>query len=84
MRAGIGMKEVEMVYRAYYGTAGAGRVPPLEKGRWPFREFSDLDQALAWAERAAAKGTTVLAVEGDDGTQLAKGDIASAFAGRGL
>jgi hypothetical protein len=73
-----------MMYRAYYGAAGASEVLPLEKGRRPFREFSDLDQALAWAERAAAKGTTVLAIDGDDGTQLTKRDIASSFAGRWL
>jgi hypothetical protein len=73
-----------MVYRAYYGAAGAGQVTPLEKGRRPFQEFSDLDQALAWAERAAAKGTTVLAIDGDDGTQLTKSEIASSFVGRWL
>lgn len=71
-----------MTYRAYYGTSGAERIPPLEKDRWPFKEFSDLDQALEWARSAAAKGTAVLAIDGDDGTQIGRDEIAAALAGR--
>ena len=67
-----------MRYRAYYATSGC-RVPPLEKDRWPRREFGDLDQALAWAEHVATKGTAVLAIDGDDGTQLTMSEIAAAI-----
>jgi hypothetical protein len=71
-----------MRYRAYYGTSGSDRVSPLDKGQSPFREFSDLDQALQWANQVARKGTSVLAIDGDDGTQLTKNEIAVAIASR--
>lgn len=71
-----------MTYRAYYGTSASEQIPALQKDRWPFREFSDLDQALQWATAVASKGTTVLAIDGDDGTQLDKNEIAAALAGR--
>ena len=64
------------MYRAYYGAAGCGPLTPLAKHRWPFREFSRLDDALLWAGRAAAKGTAVLAIDGDDGTALNQSEIA--------
>lgn len=67
------------MYRAYYGTAGCDRVPPLEKDRWPCREFSDLNEALLWAQRVIARGTAVLAIDGDDGTQMYRGAIASSL-----
>lgn len=73
-----------MTYRAYYGTDASEKVPALQKDRWPFREFSDLDQALQWAATVASKGTSVLEIDGDDGTQLGRDEIAAAIAGRGL
>jgi hypothetical protein len=73
-----------MTYRAYYGTSASEQVPALQKDRWPFREFSDLDQALQWATSVAAKGTMVLAIDGDDGTQLGKHEIAAALTARRL
>ena len=64
------------MYRAYYGAAGCGPLTPLAKHRWPCREFSRLDDALLWAGRVAARGTAVLAIDGDDGTALNQSEIA--------
>jgi hypothetical protein len=64
------------MYRAYYGTPGSGSVPPLEKGRWPSKQFSNLDDALLWAWHVRKRGTSVIAIDGDDGTQLSKTEIA--------
>jgi hypothetical protein len=55
----------------------------LEKERWPSREFSQLTEALVWAERVAKRGTVVVAIDGDDGTQFSRTDIASRL-GRSL
>lgn len=65
------------MYRAYFGAAGCDRVPPLEKDRWPFKEFANLDEALLWTQEVIKKGTSVIAIEGDDGTHLTRSDIAS-------
>jgi hypothetical protein len=67
------------MYRAYYGPAGCGPLPPLTKDRHPFREFPQLDEALSWACSVTRKGTSVLAIEGDDGTQLTRSEIAVAL-----
>jgi hypothetical protein len=71
------------MHRAYFGTPGCGIPAPLEKERWPSREFSQLTEALVWAERVAKRGTVVVAIEGDDGTQFSRTDIASRL-GRSL
>jgi hypothetical protein len=71
-----------MLYRVYYGPQGCDRVPPLEKDRWPCKAFSDLDEALSWAAHVAGRGTSVIALDGEDGMVLSKGEIASALAGR--
>lgn len=71
-----------MIYRVYFGPQGSDRVPPLEKDRWPCKTFSDLDEALSWAAQVVRRGTTVIGLDGDDGTQLSKGEIASAVSGR--
>jgi len=68
------------MYRACFGTQGCGIPGPLEKERWPLREFSQLTEALVWAERVAQRGTVVVAIDGDDGTQLGRTDIASRLA----
>lgn len=64
------------MFRAYYGTAGCGTVPPLEKDRWPFKEFTTLDEALLWTQEIVKRGTAVIAIEGNDGTQLSRSEIA--------
>lgn len=65
------------MYRAYYGAAGCGLPRPLEKGRVPFKEFSNLSEALLWTQCVVKRGTAVIAIDGDDGTQLSRTDIAS-------
>ena len=64
------------MYKAYFGPPGCGFPTPLEKERWPFRSFTTLTEALIWAERAAKSGSAVIAIDGDDGTQLGRSDIA--------
>jgi hypothetical protein len=64
------------MYRAYYGAEKGTGVPPLEKERWPCRQFENLDQALLWSQAVAKHGTAVIAIEGDDGTQLNRSEIA--------
>jgi hypothetical protein len=65
------------MYRVYFGTPGCGIPRALEKERWPSREFSQLAEALVWADSVAKRGTVVLAIEGDDGAQLSRTDIAT-------
>ena len=65
------------MFRAYYGTAGSGSISPLEKERTPRKEFASLDEALLWSRQVAKKGTSVLSIEGDDGTQLSRSEIAT-------
>jgi hypothetical protein len=49
----------------------------LERDRWPFKQFATLDEALLWTRAAVNKGTAVMAIEGDDGTQLGRNEIAA-------
>lgn len=65
------------MYRAYFGPAGCGSLPPLEKDRWPFKEFADLGEALLWTQAVVKRGTAVTAIEGDDGTHLSRSEIAA-------
>jgi hypothetical protein len=64
------------VYRAYFSVRGSDDVLPLEKGHWPFKEFATLDEAVLWARRVAKRGTSVIAIDGDDGTRLSKTELA--------
>jgi hypothetical protein len=67
-----------MTYRAYSGPPGSEAISALEKDRMLYKEFDTLDQALAWARHANNSGRVALLIEGDDGTQLGKREIASA------
>jgi len=64
------------MFRAYYGAGKCDSISPLEKDRWPFKEFAYLDEALLWTRAVVKHGTSVIAIEGDDGTLLTKGEIA--------
>jgi hypothetical protein len=75
-RDGGGSQKDKMMYKAYYGPASAKPIRALEKTQWPFKEFERLDDALLWARSLSVKGTGVLAIDGDDGTQLTRGEIA--------
>ena len=37
-------KEDIMTYKVFTGPPGSGPIPPLEKDRWLFKEFVDLDK----------------------------------------
>ena len=64
------------MYKAYFGPRGCGMPGPLEKERWPSKSFAELAEALTWAEGVAKHGTTVVAIDGDNGTRLSRADIA--------
>lgn len=67
------------MFRVYSGPRGSESVPPLEKGKWLFKEFGGLDEALGWARHVNDGGRVALLVEGDDGTRLDKIEIAAAL-----
>lgn len=68
-----------MTYRAYSGPRGSESISPLEKDRHLFKEFGSLDEAMSWARHVNEGGRVTLLIEGDDGTQLTKQQIASAL-----
>jgi hypothetical protein len=68
-----------MTYRTYGGPPGSENISPLEKDRLLYKEFSTLDDALAWARHVNAGGRVALLIEGDDGTHLGKREIAGAL-----
>jgi hypothetical protein len=68
-----------VTYKVFTGAPGAEKPSPLDKDRWLFKEFADLDQALAWALAVRQGGAVPLLIEGDDGTRLDKYAIANAL-----
>ena len=66
-----------MAYRVYSGPHGAEALKPLEKDRMLFKEFRTLDEALNWSLHVNNTGLTALLIEGDDGTQIGKQEIAA-------
>ena len=68
-----------MTYRVFTGPPGAEAISPVEKDRWLFKEFTDLDQALAFAHSVKKRGAVPLLIESDDGTRLDKYQIATAL-----
>ena len=68
-----------MAYRVYSGPRGAESVPPLERDGWPYKEFGLLDEAISWARHVSKGERVALLIEGDDGTHLAKREIAAAL-----
>jgi hypothetical protein len=68
-----------MRYRVFSGPPGCGAVSPLEKERLLFKEFESLDGALAWALHLQKNGRIALSIDGDDGTNLTKQEIAAAL-----
>jgi hypothetical protein len=51
----------------------------IDKDRMLFKEFVGLDEAMSWARHVSDTGLTPLLIEGDDGTRLAKQEIAAAL-----
>lgn len=68
-----------MRYRVYVGPRGAETFPPLQKDQFLFKEFTTLDDALGWARHVNRSGRVTLAIDGDDGTDLKKREIAAAL-----
>jgi len=68
-----------MTYRAYSGPRGSESISPQEKDRHLFREFGLLDEAMSWARHVNESGRVTLLIEGDDGTQLTKQQVATAL-----
>ena len=68
-----------MRYRVFSGPPGSDPVSPLEKDRLLLKEFDTLDRALAWARHLDETGRVALAIDGDDGTNLSKQEIAAAL-----
>jgi hypothetical protein len=66
-----------MAYKVYSGPPGTETIPPMEKDRWLFKEFGDLDEAIGWARHLGGSGRVALLIEGDDGTRLTKHQIAA-------
>jgi hypothetical protein len=72
-------EEVSMTYRVYSGPRGSESISPREKDRHLFKEFGLLDEAMSWARHVNESGRVTLLIEGDDGTQLTKQQIAMAL-----
>lgn len=68
-----------MTYRVYSGPRGSQSLSAAEKDRHLFKEFGTLDEAMSWARHLNTSGRVALRIEGDDGTQFGKQEIASAL-----
>jgi hypothetical protein len=68
-----------MTYRVYSGPRGSQSIAPAEKDRHLYKEFSGLDEAMSWARHLNGGGRVALLIEGDDGTQLTKQQVATAL-----
>ena len=68
-----------MRYRVYVGPPGVEKIAPMEKDQFLFKEFSSLDDAFSWARHVNSSGRVTLSIDGDDGTQLTKQEIAAAL-----
>lgn len=66
-----------MAYRVYSGPPGTEKIPPMEKDRWFYKEFGQLDDAIGFARHLGGTGRIALLIEGDDGTRLGKDEIAT-------
>jgi hypothetical protein len=64
------------MYTVYIGPRGTGG---LRKAQLSSKRFSSLPEALIWAHDLSARGNSVIRLEGDDGTDLNRNDLACAF-----
>lgn len=67
------------MYTVYFGPKGSGERTESYAGQLSSRRFSSLPEALLWARGVAGKGSAVLRLQGDDGTDLNRNDLACAF-----
>jgi len=68
-----------MTYRVYSGPPGSPNISPIAKSQALFKQFSALDDALAWARHVERTGRVPLLIEGDDGTRMDRRDIGNAL-----
>lgn len=68
-----------MRYRVFSGPPGSAEPKPLEKEQMLFKEFTSLDDALAWSRHLETERRVPLLLEGDDGTRMDKRVIADAL-----
>lgn len=68
-----------MTYRVYSGPKGTPSFSPIDKKQMLYKEFSVLDEALAWAGHIGKTGRVALLIEGDDGTRLDRREIGDAL-----
>jgi len=68
-----------MSYRVFSGPQGSGDISPLAKQQMLYKEFTGLDDALAWARHVTEEGRVPLLIEGDDGTKLDRRAIGNAL-----
>lgn len=65
-------------YRVYTGESGSENVS-LAREQMLFKEFSMLDDALAFARHLERGGRKAILIEGDDGTRMNKREISEAL-----
>jgi hypothetical protein len=68
-----------MRYRVYSGPKGSDDISPLTKEKMLFKEFTSMDEALAWSRHVEKEGRTPLLIEGDDGTRMDRRAIVDAL-----
>lgn len=68
-----------MTYRVYSGPKGSAMFSAADKDKMLFKQVQGFDEALAWARHVSTDGRSVLLIEGDDGTQMTRGEIAAAL-----
>lgn len=68
-----------MRFRVYVGPRGSEAISPLHKDQFLFKEFTTLDDAFGWARHVHGSGRVTLLIDGDDGTNLGKQEIAAAL-----
>ncbi|MGZ5961919.1 MAG: hypothetical protein ACXWLE_12640 [Rhizomicrobium sp.] len=68
-----------MRFRVFIGPRGAEQMARLEKDQYLFKEFASLDEAFSWARHVNNLGRVTLLIDCDDGTHMAKHEIAAAL-----
>lgn len=64
------------MYTVYFGRGSTGE---LRKAQLSSKRFSTMPEALLWARDISARGRAVIRLEGDDGTDLNRNELACAF-----
>ena len=68
-----------MRFRVYIGPRESDAILPLQRDQFLFKEFSSLDDAFGWARHVNRGGRVTLLIEGDDGTNLDRNQVAAAL-----